>query len=147
MDPQTGELWESEFGPRGGDEINLIRPGKNYGWPVITYGIEYSGDKVGQGIQQKSGMQQPVYYWNPSVSPSGIAFYNSDRIPEWKGDLFVACLSGSHVVRLRIKHNRVTGEEWLLEHLGERFRALTQGKNGALYIVTDGGKLYRVTPK
>lgn len=147
MDPETGELWEAEFGPRGGDEVNLIQAGKNYGWPVITYGIEYSGDKVGEGIQQKAGMQQPVYYWNPSVSPSGIAFYNSDKIPEWKGDLFLGCLSGSHIIRLKIVHDKVVGEEWLLQHLGERFRALTQGKNGALYVVTDGGKLYRITKK
>ena len=144
MNPETGDLWEAEFGPHGGDEVNLIKPGKNYGWPVITYGEEYSGDKVGDGIQQKQGMEQPVYYWDPSVSPSGICFYNSDVIPEWKGDLFLACLSGSHITRLALKNNRVTGEEWLLQNRGERFRALTQGKDGALYVITDGGKLYRV---
>lgn len=145
--PQTGDLWEAEFGPHGGDEVNLIRPGKNYGWPVITYGEEYSGDKVGDGIQQKAGMEQPVYYWDPSVSPSGIAFYNGDLIPEWKGNLFLGCLSGSHITRLAIRNNRVTGEEWLLENLGERFRALAQGKDGALYAITDGGKLYRIGKK
>jgi glucose/arabinose dehydrogenase len=147
MNPQTGELWEAEFGPHGGDEVNLIKPGKNYGWPVITYGEEYSGDKVGDGIQQKRGMEQPVYYWDPSVSPSGICFYNSNVIPEWKGNLFLACLSGSHLIRLALKNDRVTGEEWLLQGLGERFRALTQGKDGALYVITDGGKLYRVAKK
>lgn len=145
MNPETGELWEAEFGPFGGDEVNLIRPGKNYGWPVITYGLEYSGDKVGDGIQQKAGMEQPVYYWDPSVSPSGITFYNSDVIPEWKGNLFIACLGGSHIARLVIKNDKVTGEEWLLKDRGERFRALTQGKDGALYAVTDGGRLYRIT--
>ena len=147
MNPQTGELWEAEFGPHGGDEVNLIKPGKNYGWPVITYGEEYSGDKVGDGIQQKQGMEQPVYYWDPSVSPSGICFYNSKVIPEWKGNLFLACLSGSHLIRLALKNDRVTGEEWLLQGLGERFRALTTGKDGALYVITDGGKLYRVAKK
>jgi glucose/arabinose dehydrogenase len=95
--PQTGELWEAEFGPRGGDEVNLVQPGKNYGWPVITYGIEYSGAKVGDGIQQKQGMEQPLYYWDPVISPCGIAFYNSDVISEWKGNLFLGALSGQHI--------------------------------------------------
>lgn len=142
--PQTGEIWEAEFGPHGGDEINIVRAGKNYGWPVITYGLEYSGDKVGEGIQQKEGMEQPVYYWDPSVSPAGITFYNSDVIPEWKGNLFVGCLSGSHIARLVIKDNKVVGEEWLMQGKGERFRAITVGQDGALYTVTDGGKLYRI---
>ncbi|GAA4309071.1 PQQ-dependent sugar dehydrogenase [Compostibacter hankyongensis] len=145
--PQTGEIWEAEFGPRGGDEVNIIRAGKNYGWPVITYGIEYSGDKVGDGIQQKAGMEQPVYYWDPSVSPSGITFYTGNAIPEWKGNLFIGCLSGSHITRLAIKNNKVVGEEWLLGDLGERFRALITGKDGALYAVTDNGKLYRIARK
>ena len=144
---ETGELWEAEFGPRGGDEINIIRPGKNYGWPIITYGIEYSGEKLGEGIQQKAGMEQPVYYWDPSISPSGITFYNSNVIAEWKGNLFVGGLGGSHIARLVIKDNKVTGEERLLEDKGERFRALTEGKDGALYAVTDGGKLYRIARK
>lgn len=142
--PETGELWEDEFGPRGGDEINLIKPGKNYGWPLVTYGIEYSGQQVGDGIQQKDGVEQPVYYWDPSISPSGIAFYNSDVIPEWKGNLFVGGLGGSHIARLVIKNNKVVGEERLLKEKGERFRALTEGKDGALYTVTDNGKLYRI---
>lgn len=145
--PQTGEIWEAEFGPHGGDEVNIIRAGKNYGWPVITYGLEYSGDKVGEGIQQKAGMEQPVYYWDPVVSPCGITFYNSDVIPEWKGNLFLASLSGQKIIRLAIKNNKVVGEEWLLEDKGERFRAITQGKDGALYAVTDSGKLYRVGKK
>lgn len=145
--PQTGEIWEAEFGPHGGDEVNLIRAGKNYGWPVITYGEEYSGDQVGEGIQQKAGMEQPVYYWDPSVSPSGITFYNSSEIPEWKGNLFLGCLSGQKIIRLAIKDNKVVGEEWLLEDKDERFRALTEGKDGVLYAVTDGGKLYRIGKK
>jgi glucose/arabinose dehydrogenase len=147
MNPLTGELWESEFGPMGGDEINIIRPGKNYGWPVVTYGIEYSGGKVGPGIQQKAGTQQPAYYWDPVVSPAGIAFYNSSVIPEWKGNLFVGGLSSTHVARLVIKNNKIIGEERFLKEEGERFRALAVGKDGALYAVTDSGKFYRIAKK
>ncbi|WP_443943978.1 PQQ-dependent sugar dehydrogenase [Pedobacter sp. AW1-32] len=147
INPQTGDLWEAEFGPRGGDEVNIIKPGKNYGWPVITYGIEYSGKKVGDGIQQKEGMEQPVYYWNPSISPGTIAFYNSNSIAEWKGNLFVGALSGSHIIRLVIKDNKIVGEERLLEGKGERFRDLMEGKDGALYAVTDNGNLYRIAKK
>jgi glucose/arabinose dehydrogenase len=147
INPQTGDLWEAEFGPKGGDEINLIKPGKNYGWPIITYGTEYSGQKVGDGIQQKTGMEQPVYYWNPVISPGSIAFYNSNHIAEWKGNLFVGALSGSHIIRLVLKNNKVVGEERLLEDKGERFRDLVEGKDGALYAVTDGGNLYKITKK
>ncbi|AMR32584.1 glucose dehydrogenase [Mucilaginibacter sp. PAMC 26640] len=142
--PATGELWEAEFGPRGGDEINIVRAGKNYGWPVVTYGIEYSGSKVGEGIQQKEGVTQPIYYWDPSISPAGITFYTSNVIPEWKGNLFVGGLSGSHIARLVIKNNKVVGEERLVRDKNERWRALATGKDGALYGVTDGGKLYRI---
>jgi len=145
--PVTGELWESEFGPRGGDEINIIREGKNYGWPTITYGLEYSGEKVGAGIQQKEGLEQPVYYWDPVLSPAGITFYNSDVIPEWKNNLFVGGLSSMHIARLVIKDNKVVGEERLLSDEKQRFRALAVGKDGALYAVTDAGRLYKVTKK
>lgn len=147
IDPVTGDLWEGEFGPRGGDEINLIKPGKNYGWPTITYGIEYSGAKVGDAIQQKEGLEQPVYYWDPSVSPSGMTFYTSDNIPEWKNNLFVGTLSGMHIARLIIKNNKVVGEERLLADEFQRFRDVTQGKDGALYAITDQGRLYRVYKK
>ncbi|WP_316806321.1 PQQ-dependent sugar dehydrogenase [Pedobacter agri] len=146
INPQTGDLWEAEFGPRGGDEVNLIKPGKNYGWPIITYGIEYSGKAVGEGIQQKEGMEQPVYYWNPVLSPGSIAFYNSSVIPEWKGNLFVGGLSGSHISRLVIKDNKVVGEERLLAGKGERFRDLVE-KDGAFYTVTDNGNLYKIAKK
>ncbi|HTN38723.1 MAG TPA: PQQ-dependent sugar dehydrogenase [Arachidicoccus sp.] len=145
--PTTNEIWEVEFGPKGGDEVNIVRAGKNYGWPVITYGIEYSGEKVGDGIQQKEGMEQPIYYWDPVISPSGMAFYNSDSIAEWKGNLFIACLSGSHITRLVIKDNKIVGEEWLLQDLGQRFRAVTQASNGALYVVSEQGRLYKVSKK
>jgi glucose/arabinose dehydrogenase len=143
INPATGELWESEFGPRGGDEINIIRPGKNYGWPVITYGIEYSGEKVGDGIQQKTGMEQPVYYWDPVISPSGICFYQGNAIPEWKNNLFIAALSGQHLDRLVIKNNRVVGEERLLADKHSRFRDVTY-LNGMLYVITDDGTIYRI---
>ncbi|GGH09295.1 PQQ-dependent sugar dehydrogenase [Mucilaginibacter phyllosphaerae] len=144
--PVTGELWEAEFGPRGGDEINIIRQGKNYGWPVVTYGIEYSGEKVGEGIQQKEGVTQPVYYWDPTISPGNITFYTGN-ITEWKNNLFVAGLSGQHIARLVIKANKVTGEERLLKDKNERWRAVVTGKDGALYGMTDSGKLYRIAKK
>ncbi len=144
--PETGDLWEAEFGPRGGDELNLIKPGKNYGWPVITYGLEYSGFKIGDGIQQKEGMEQPVYYWDPVLSPSGMAFYKGDEIPEWKNNLFIGGLSSMHIARLVIKDNKVVGEERLLSDKQDRFRDVAY-LNGALYTVTDGGKLYRIRKK
>ncbi|MBE7171314.1 MAG: PQQ-dependent sugar dehydrogenase [Williamsia sp.] len=142
--PQTHELWEAEFGPRGGDEINIIRPGNNYGWPLVTYGIEYSGDKVGEGIQQREGVTQPVYYWDPSISPCNILFYTGNNIPEWKNNLFVCGLSGLHIARLIIENNKVTGEERLLQDKNERWRSLAIGKDGAMYGVTDKGSLYRI---
>ena len=145
--PVTGELWLSEMGPRGGDEVNLIKPGKNYGWPTITYGIEYSGKIIGEGITQKEGMEQPVYYWDPVFSPSGMAFYSSNTIPEWENNLFIGGLSSKHIVRLVIKDNKVTGEERLLANEGQRFRDVADGKDGALYAVTDEGRLYRIGKK
>jgi glucose/arabinose dehydrogenase len=144
IDPATGELWESEFGPHGGDEINLIRPAKNYGWPILSYGLEYSGDKVGDGIQQKAGMEQPVYYWDPVVSPSGICFYNGTAIPEWKNNLFVACLSGQHLDRLIIRNNKVVGEERLLTDKNQRIRDVTYSNN-MLFAITDDGDIYRLS--
>ena len=144
INPVDGDLWSNEFGPRGGDEINHVLAGKNYGWPVITYGIEYSGKKVGEAIQQKDGLEQPVYYWDPSVSPSGMTFYSGSMFPEWKNNLFVGCLSGMHINRLVIKDNKVIGEERLLTEELQRFRDVHQGKDGALYAVTDQGRLYRI---
>ncbi|MER3498485.1 MAG: glucose dehydrogenase [Chitinophagaceae bacterium] len=147
LHPETGDLWENEFGPRGGDELNLIKPGKNYGWPIITYGLEYSGEKIGEGIQQKLGMEQPVYYWDPVLSPSGMCFYSDNKIPEWKNNLFIAGLNSNHIARLVITNNKVTGEERLLANEGQRFRDVQQGKDGALYAITDEGRLYRIAKK
>jgi len=147
INPATGELWNSEFGPRGGDEINRVTPGKNYGWPTITYGIEYGGGKVGNAIQQKEGMEQPVYYWDPVISPSGMTFYNGKDMPEWKNNLFIGALSGMHICRVVIENNKVTGEERLLTGENQRFRDVTQGVDGALYAVTDQGRLYRIGKK
>jgi glucose/arabinose dehydrogenase len=146
INPVTGELWESEFGPRGGDEINIIHAGKNYGWPVITYGREYSGEQVGDGIQQKAGMEQPVYYWDPVISPNGICFYKGNAIPEWKNNLFVSSLSGQHLDRLVIKNNKVVGEERLLADKNNRIRDVTY-MNNMLYAITDDGDIYRISKK
>ena len=146
INPATGELWEAEFGPRGGDEINIVHAGKDYGWPVITYGLEYSGKKIGDAIQQKAGMEQPVYYWDPVISPSGICFYNGNAIPEWKNNLFIASLSGQHIDRLVIKNNKVIGEERLLVNKNSRFRDVTY-LNNMLYAITDDGDIYRISKK
>ncbi len=145
--PVTGDLWESEMGPRGGDELNRIEAGKNYGWPAITYGIEYSGQKISGGATQKDGMEQPVYYWDPVLSPSGMTFYSSDAIPEWKNNVFICGLNSNHIARLVLENNKVTGEERLLADQGQRFRDITEGNDGALYAVTDDGRLYRIGKK
>ncbi|RXF67910.1 PQQ-dependent sugar dehydrogenase [Arcticibacter tournemirensis] len=147
--PETGDLWEIEFGPRGGDEVNRIQAGKDYGWPEITYGLEYSGERIGKGITQKEGMEQPVYYWDPVVSPSGAVFYSGNMFPEWKNNLFIGALSGMHIVRLVIKDNKVVGEERLLEDMKNRIRDVLQGSDGSLYAITDGGngKLIQIRRK
>lgn len=145
--PETGDLWENEFGPRGGDELNRIEPGKNYGWPTITYGLEYSGERIGEALTQKPGLEQPVYYWDPVLSPSGMTFYSGTAMPEWKNNLFIAGLNSNHIARLVISGNKVTGEERLLAGEGQRFRDVTQGTDGALYAVTDEGRLYRIAKR
>jgi len=142
--PVTGEVWQGEHGPRGGDEINRLQPGANYGWPTITYGIEYSGQTIGAGIQQQDGLTQPSYYWDPVVSPSGMTFYKGRQIPEWENNLFIGSLSGMHIIRLVMENNRVVGEERLLTDQQQRFRDITQGTDNALYAITDAGRLYRL---
>lgn len=143
---EKGQLWELEMGPKGGDEINLIQAGKNYGWGDVTYGIEYIGTKVGKGISQKEGTEQPIYYWDPSVSPSGIDFYKGN-MDEWKGNLIIGCLGGEHIIRIVLENNKVVGEERLLEDQEERFRDVLSATDGNLYAVTDSGKLYKISKK
>ncbi|SFI36666.1 PQQ-dependent sugar dehydrogenase [Halpernia frigidisoli] len=143
---ENGQLWEAEMGPKGGDEINLILAGKNYGWGNVTYGTEYSGKKIKGGTTQKSGTEQPVYYWDPSVSMSGITFYTGN-IEEWKNNLFLGCLGGQKIIRLKIENNKVIAEEWLLSDKNERFRDVLNGKDGNLYAITDSGKLYKISKK
>jgi glucose/arabinose dehydrogenase len=147
FNPANGELWEQEHGPRGGDEVNVIRKGRNYGWPVIGYGIDYSGAKIHESTH-KEGMEQPIKYWVPSIAPSGMAFYTADLIPKWKGSLFVGALAGQMLVRLSLDGERVTGEERLLRGLGERIRDVRQGPDGALYLLTDNaaGRILRLAP-
>ena len=147
MHPQTKEIWNNEMGPRGGDEINVLKGGTNYGWPTITYGIEYSGEKINNGLTQKDGLEQPVYYWDPVLSPSGMTFYTGDNMPEWKNNLFIGGLSSKHIARLVIVNNKVTAEERLLAGEGQRFRDVAQGSDGILYAVTDEGRLYKLAKK
>jgi glucose/arabinose dehydrogenase len=143
INPATGDLWETEFGPRGGDEVNLIKPGANYGWPYVTYGIEYSGKPVYDAIQQKAGITQPVYYWDPVISPGCMMFYTGN-IAEWKNNMFVGALSGMHIIRLVIQNNKVVGEERIAADKKERWRCIANGKDGAIYAGTDSGKLYKI---
>ena len=146
VNPATGELWEHEHGPMGGDEINIIKPTLNYGWPVITYGLNYDSTLVGEGITKKEGMEQPVYYYKPSIAPSGMQFYSSDVIPVWKGNLFIGAMVLKHVNRLVIENNKVIKEERLLTDKNWRVRSVKQGPDGYLYIGVDGGKILRIMP-
>jgi glucose/arabinose dehydrogenase len=147
LHPDTGELWTVEHGARGGDEINIPQPGKDYGWPVISYGREYSGEKIGEGAS-KPGLEQPVYYWDPSIAPSGMAFYTGDRFPAWKGNLFVGALKFRLLVRLELDGDRIVREERLLEDMGDRIRDVRQGPDGYLYLLTDedDGRILRLEP-
>ena len=140
-------LWIVEMGPRGGDELNLIEKGKDYGWPTIGYGEEYSGSAIHEHTQEP-GLEQPVYYWDPVISPSGLTIYSGALFPEWKGDFFVGGLSSTALVRLKLKDDRVIGEERLLHDRGQRIREVVQGPEGALYLLTDeeDGKLLKLTP-
>ncbi|MEJ8804295.1 PQQ-dependent sugar dehydrogenase [Pontibacter sp. H249] len=144
-----GNLWVVDHGPRGGDEVNIIEKGKNYGWPIVTYGEEYSGRPIPNSVTTKEGFVDPVYYWDPVIAPSGAQFYTGDAFPEWRGNLFIGGLKDKVLVRLRIENNRVTGEEHLLEDRNQRIRDVRQGPDGALYVVTDqsNGELLKITPK
>lgn len=145
--PVSGKLWEQEHGPRGGDEVNVIEKGKNYGWPVIGYGIDYDGSKIHEATA-KPGMEQPLKYWVPSIAPSGMAFYTGDLFPAWKGSLFIGALRAQLLARLELDGEKVTKEERLLQGLGERIRDVRQGPDGALWLLTDNsnGRVLRVVP-
>jgi glucose/arabinose dehydrogenase len=140
----TGQLWSSDLGPEGGDEINIVEKGKNYGWPEVTYGREYSGLPIGS--ETKEGVTPPVVYWVPSISPSAVAFYTGDKLTGWKNNLFVCALSGQHLRRLVIRNNKVTAQEELMNLENERFRNVRTGPDGYLYYSTDSGILGRIVP-
>ena len=145
----AGRLWTVEHGAQGGDELNLIEKGKNYGWSVATYGEEYSGEPIPGAATQRAGFEQPVYYWDPVIAPSGAQFYTGAAFPAWRGSIFIGALREERLVRLVIKDNRVTGEEHLLADRGARIRDVRQGFDGALYVVTDdsNGELWKIAPK
>jgi aldose sugar dehydrogenase len=152
LNPATGELWEVEHGTRGGDEINIVRKGKDYGWPTIAYGIEYAGAPITGNITQKEGMEQPIYYWDPVIAPSGMLFYTGNLFPAWRGSLFIGGLTTKNLVRLDVKGDRVVGEERLLKDLqpeAERIRDVEQGPDGSIYLLTDNtkGRVLRIVPK
>ena len=151
INPANGELWEVEHGPQGGDELNRIEAGKNYGWPVITHGIDYNNQPIKEGIVEKAGMEQPRYYWNPVIAPSGLAFYQGNQFPAWKDSIFVGGLGGQLLDRLHMdwKTNKVIGEEPLLLEQGvrSRFRDVRFGPDGMIYVLTDQNSLLKITPK
>jgi aldose sugar dehydrogenase len=146
--PRTGDLWTIENEPRGGDELNLVRPGRNYGFPTISYGRDNDGKVLGEGKTAKAGLEQPVYFWTPSVALSGMTFYTGDKLPGWKGDIFAGGLSGMQLVRLKLKDGRVVAEEKLLRDRCKRIRDVRQGPDGLLYVLTDGadGEILRLSP-
>ena len=147
--PDTGDVWLDEHGPQGGDELNLIEKGKNYGWPLVTYGQEYSGAPVPNAVTSKQGFVDPVYYWDPVIAPSGMQFYTGNAFPAWKGSVFIGALREQRLVRLVIEDGRVTGEEHLLMDRRQRVRDVKQGPDGALYVVTDesNGELWKIVPR
>jgi glucose/arabinose dehydrogenase len=148
INPADGKLWEQEHGPMGGDEINMIVPGHNYGWPLVSYGVNYDGTPVGTGKAQMAGMDDSIWHWTPSIAPSGLTFYSGDLFPGWKGSLFSGALKFQLLSRLEIKGDQALKEERLLQGLNERIRDVRQGPDGALYLLTDNsaGRILRVTP-
>ncbi|WP_270935829.1 PQQ-dependent sugar dehydrogenase [Falsiroseomonas oryzae] len=148
LNPWTGSLWAAEFGARGGDEVNLIRPGANYGWPLVSHGVDYDGSRIGTGRQTAPGVTEPLFHWTPSVSPSGIAFYDGAAFPSWRGSLFLAALNPPGLVRLSTEGDRVTGEERLLFDRGIRMRHVVVAPDGALLVLTDEarGRILRLSP-
>jgi aldose sugar dehydrogenase len=150
VNPRTGDIWMTDHGPLGGDEINILRAGKNYGYPVVSYGVQHSGQPIGDGSHAKEGMEQPVYFWAPaSIAPSGMLFYTGDLFPEWRGDLFVGAMEGKFLARLVLDGDKVAAEEQLLREIDQRIRDVRQGPDGAVYVLTaeDEGRLLRLTPE
>ncbi|MBB3809768.1 PQQ-dependent sugar dehydrogenase [Pseudochelatococcus contaminans] len=147
LNPKTGELWISEHGARGGDEINIVRKGLNYGWPIITHGVDYSGAPIGIG-NARDGLEQPIYYWVPSIAPSGLAFHDGGQIEPWRDSVFVGALAGQALVRLEVADEAVTHEERILTGLNERIRDVRTGPDGYLYLLTDSenGRILRIGP-
>jgi glucose/arabinose dehydrogenase len=146
--PDSGKLWEIEHGPRGGDEVNIAEPGMNYGWPVVSHGVNYDGTPVGTGKSRQQGMVDPLYTWTPVIAPSGMIFYTGEAFPGWRGDLFVGGLKSTALVRLDLNGDTVGHEERLLENLGKRIRDVVQGPDGAIYLLTDerNGEILRLSP-
>ncbi|HEX6100189.1 MAG TPA: PQQ-dependent sugar dehydrogenase, partial [Thermoanaerobaculia bacterium] len=144
-----GRFWVVDHGAKGGDEVNRVEKGKNYGWPVVTFGEEYSGSPIPNSVTTRAGFVDPVYYWDPVIAPSGAQFYTGDAFPAWRGSLFVGALKEQRLVRLKIENDRVTGEEHLLADRGQRIRDVRQGFDGLLYVVTDedDGELWKIVPK
>jgi len=155
LHPTTGELWEVEHGTRGGDELNIVRKGKDYGWPTIAYGIEYNGQPITGNVTAKDGMEQPIYYWDPVIAPGNMMFYTGSLFPEWRGSLFIGGLGSTHLVRLTLNGDKVVGEERFLTDLQpmrERIRDVRQGPDGAIYVLTVApkgpeGRLLKLVPK
>jgi aldose sugar dehydrogenase len=146
LHPQTGALWVVDHGPRGGDEVNVVRPGKDYGWPLATYGLDYDGTPIGEGITSAPGVEQPVYYWDPSIAPCGMAFYDANAFPAWRGSLFVGALAGTHLVRLTIDGERIIGEERLLVDEG-RIRDVRVGPAGTVFVSNESrGRILELVP-
>jgi glucose/arabinose dehydrogenase len=148
LHPDTGKFWEIEHGPKGGDEVNIPEAGKNYGWPVVSHGVNYDGTPVGKGKKQASGMEDPLYTWTPVIAPSGMLFYSGKAFPEWKGDLFVGGLSAQSLVRLELEGENVVAEERLLEDLGQRIRDVVEGPQGEIIVITDhdNGQIIKIAP-
>ena len=144
--PETGELWLNEHGPKGGDEVNLVKPALNYGWPLVCYGVNYDGTPVGDGASEAEGLEAPLHHYTPSIAPSGMIFYSGKAFPQWKGDLLIGAMALRHINRLELNGDQILREERLLEDLEKRVRVIAEDKNGHIYFGVDGGQVMRLVP-